>query len=61
MLKGYRTVLFNGGIAFMTVVLQWLAGYDWVSVVGPEAAIVVVGMVNVFLRFVTDTSVFKSK
>lgn len=58
-LKGWKTVLFNAGLAAGTVLLQWLADYNWVEVVGPELAVVVVGMVNVFLRFVTNTPIFQ--
>ena len=35
MLTGWKTLIFNGAIVMMTALLQWMAGIDWVAIVGP--------------------------
>lgn len=57
MLKGWRTILFNVGVAAGTVALKSLAGIDWVSVVGPVWSPLVLAGANIALRYVTTTPV----
>lgn len=60
MLIGWRTLMFNGGVVVLTALLQWMAGIDWVAMVGPEWAVIAVAAVNFVLRFVTSTTWGKS-
>lgn len=55
MLTGWKTIMFNGAIVMLTALLQWMAGIDWVAVVGPEWAVTAVAVVNIVLRFMTST------
>ena len=57
MLTGWKTLLFNGGVIVGTALLQWAAGIDWLSLVGPEWSMVIVAGVNFALRFFTTTPV----
>ena len=61
MLKGWKTILFNGGIVVATAMLNFLAGVDWVSQVGDQWAVVIIAAVNIVLRLVTNTAVFQAK
>ncbi len=61
MLKGWKTILFNGGLVVATALLQFLAGVDWIEAVGDQWAMVAVAVVNIALRFVTNTPVFKDE
>ncbi|MEM8575513.1 MAG: hypothetical protein AAGF48_12860 [Pseudomonadota bacterium] len=60
-MKGWKTILFNAGIAAMTVILQGVADIDWVTVVGPEWAVLAVALANMALRAVTDSPIFKAR
>lgn len=60
MMTGWKTLIFNGIIVMMTALLQWMAGIDWVAVVGPEWAVTAVAVVNIVLRFLTSTPWGKS-
>ena len=57
MLTGWKTLLLNGGIVAMTAVLQWAVGVDWVAMVGPEWAVILVAGLNFVNRFFTKTPV----
>lgn len=59
MVTGWKTLLFNGGVVALTALLQWMAGIDWVAMVGPEWAVIVVAGVNFVLRFFTTTPAMK--
>lgn len=59
MFKGWKTILFNGGLVVILPLLQYLAGVNWVEEVGPTYALVIVAVINVILRVVTDTPVFR--
>lgn len=52
-LKGWRTVLFNVGVAVGTAAAQGFAGFDWVSAVGPVWAPIILTGANVLLRVIT--------
>lgn len=60
MLTGWKTLVFNGGVVALTALLQWAAGIDWVAMVGPEWAVIVVAAINFALRFKTSTPWGKS-
>lgn len=59
-LKGWKTVGFGLLVAIVPTALTYAAGLDWTKLVGPNAAAIVVGLVTVALRAVTDTPVGKS-
>lgn len=59
MLKGWKTLAFNVGIAVVGV----LQATNWVDLLGSEKAgiaVTVIGIVGAILRFVTDTPATKS-
>lgn len=58
-MKGWKTFLFNAGITAVPAALAWLASYDWTQHVSPTVALVIVGGVNLALRAVTSTPIFK--
>lgn len=59
-MKGYRTVLVNLGIAVGTAASSALLNFDWVHQVGPTAAMVIVSLINIGLRAVTNTGIGKA-
>jgi hypothetical protein len=59
MLKGWKTLAFNVGLAVFGV----LQAADWVDLLGSEKAgiaVTVIGVVGAILRFMTDTPAMKS-
>lgn len=56
-MKGWRTIAFNGAIAAGAALLPYAAGVDWTQVVSPTWAGIIVGGVNIALRYVTNTPV----
>ncbi|MEP0518582.1 MAG: hypothetical protein ABJO09_00910 [Hyphomicrobiales bacterium] len=64
-MKGFRTLIVNSAIAALPVLgetLAFLDVFDWKSILPPEYAgwfILVVGVVNIWLRFITSTPVGK--
>jgi hypothetical protein len=59
MLKGWKTLAFNVGVAVVGV----LQATNWVDLLGSEKAgiaVTVIGIVGAILRFVTDTPATKS-
>jgi hypothetical protein len=59
MLKGWRTLAFNAGLAVFGV----LQAANWVDLLGSTKAgiaVTVIGVVGAVLRYVTDTPVMKS-
>jgi hypothetical protein len=62
-MKGFRTLIVNGFVAALPVVgeiLTFLDVFDWRSVLPPETAgwfILFIGLLNICLRFVTNTRV----
>ena len=57
MMKGWRTVAINAGIAAATGALQYLAGVNWVEHVGEFWAITIVTAINGYLRYITTTPI----
>ena len=58
--KGWKTLAWNAGVAGVLGILTWATGINWVDHVDPTVAMFVVAAVNVALRVVTDTAIFKS-
>lgn len=62
-MKGFRTLIVNGVVAVLPLageLLAFLDVFDWRSVLPPESAgwfILVVGLLNIGLRFITTTPV----
>jgi hypothetical protein len=59
MLKGWKTLAFNIGVAVFGV----LQATNWVDLLGSEKAgiaVTVIGVVGAILRFFTDTPAMKS-
>ena len=56
-MKGFRTIIVNAGIGAGTAALQYLVGFDWVSAVGEAPAMLIVAILNIALRWVTNTPV----
>lgn len=63
-MKGYKTFIVNGAVALLPLVDMVANNGTLVSaILGPNAAVAlsVVGLVNMVLRWVTSTPVFKSE
>ncbi len=56
-MKGFKTLLFNGGLIAAASVLHYIVGTDLTSVIGPTGSLIVVGAANIILRFLTTTPV----
>ena len=54
-MKGYRTYLIGFLLAVGPPGLTYLAGLDWTKLIGPNAAMIVSGIIMVALRSVTTT------
>ena len=55
MLKGYSTIIVGLGLAIAPSAITYLSGVDWNSVVGPQGAFFISGILMTALRFVTNT------
>ena len=55
--KGWRTIAINVAIAGGTAALTYLAGVNWVDMVGPTWSVIIITGINLGMRFVTDTKV----
>lgn len=60
-MKGYRTLLLNAGLAAGAALLTWAANVDWTQYVSPTVAVVVAGVVNIGMRFLTTSPVGKAE
>ena len=60
-MKGYRTLLWNGGTAVVLALLTWAAGVNWAEYVSPTVAMIIVTGVNAILRMFTNTQVGNSR
>lgn len=60
-MKGFRTIIVNAGIAAATAGLKYLLDINWVEVVGPVLSVAIIAGINMGLRFLTDTPVFKAE
>ncbi|MEH6725755.1 MAG: hypothetical protein V7703_06300 [Hyphomicrobiales bacterium] len=62
-MKGFRTLIVNAAIVAVPVMIETLAfldAFDWRSVLPPENAgwlVMVIGLLNIWLRFMTTTPV----
>ena len=54
-MKGYRTYLIGFLLAVGPPGLTYLAGLDWTKIVGPNAAMIVAGLITIALRSITTT------
>lgn len=59
-LKGWRTLGLNAGVIAVVAALNYLLGIDWTQYVDPSLAIVIVGLLNGGLRFITTTPIGQS-
>ena len=59
-MKGYKTLLFNAGLAVVVALLTWGTSVDWSTVVSPTFALIIVAGANAALRLVTNTAVGQS-
>ena len=60
-MKGYKTLLINGLLAAGVAGLQYVAGVNWTDYVSPTNAILATTIINVILRAVTSTPMFKKE
>lgn len=63
-MKGYKTVLVNGAVAVLPLVDMALNNGQLIGgLLGPSGvtALSVLGLINVVLRWVTDTPIFKEE
>ena len=64
-MKGFRTLILNALIVLVPVLgetLSFLDVFDWKSVLPPQYAgfaILIIGLLNIWLRFITTTPVGK--
>lgn len=56
-MKGFRTLAFNASIVIVGALLPWAAGLDWTQYVDAKTAALIVGGLNIALRFWTTTPV----
>ena len=56
-MKGFRTLIVNALIVIIGALLPWAAGVDWTQYVSPQIAALIVGGINIALRFWTSTPV----
>lgn len=56
-MKGFRTLVVNALVVIIGALLPWAAGVDWTQYVSPQIAALIVGGVNIALRFWTSTPV----
>ncbi len=54
-MKGYRTILVGLGLAIAPSALQYLGAVDWNAALGATGAFIVSGLIQVGMRFLTNT------
>ena len=54
-LKGYRTYIVGLLMVVAPPALTYLVGLDWTKLVGPNAAVIVAGLLTIGLRSITTT------
>jgi hypothetical protein len=57
--KGWKTLAVNVGLASGVAGLTYLAGVDWTQYVSPNVALIGAAAVNVLLRVITTSPIFK--
>lgn len=58
-MKGWKTLAVNVGVASATAGLTYLAGVDLTQYVSPNVALIGMAGVNVLLRILTTSPIFK--
>ena len=58
-MKGYRTIIIGLIMVIGPPALTYLAGVDWVSLIGPTGALLVSGVVMIAMRYFTTTRLGK--
>ena len=61
LMKGFKTIAFNGFVIVIAALLHYVAGIDWTQYVSPTVGTIILAGVNFALRFVTDTPVMQSQ
>lgn len=56
-MKGWKTLVFNGAVIIVPVLLQYLASVNWADYVSPTIALYIVTVVNMMLRAITTTPI----
>ncbi len=60
MMKGYRTIAIGLAMAVIPPALTYLGGVDWTTAVGPNAAMVISGVLTIAMRLITSTPAGKA-
>jgi hypothetical protein len=55
--SGWKTIIWNGLLVIVPVILNYLAGVNWADYLNPTWSIVIVGAIGMVLRFFTTTPV----
>lgn len=58
-MKGYRTIIIGLIMVIGPPALTYLAGVDWVSLIGPDGAFLVSGVVMIAMRYFTTAPLGK--
>lgn len=61
-MKGYKTIAVNGAAALIPLIDFTINNGEWLGLLlGPQGAVALsaLGLINVVLRWITDTPVFK--
>ena len=59
-MKGFRTLAAGLAVAVLPTSLTYLGNVDWTQMVGPNAALLISGLLTIGLRVITTTSVGRS-
>lgn len=58
-MSGFKTVIWNAILVVIGALLPYLAGVQWTDYVSPTIATLIVAAINVILRVMTDSPIFK--
>lgn len=61
MLTGFKTIILNALIAGSVPITEALLSANWVELVGPTAAMVIVAALNLGARMLTKTAIMQSE
>jgi hypothetical protein len=56
-MKGWRTLVTNAIFIGLTSILTFLLDVDWTQYVDPTVAILIIGLINLFLRTISNTAI----
>ena len=59
-MKGYKTMLIGLLMAIIPAVTQYAGAIDWNAIIPAPWGLMVGGAIMMFLRYFTDTAVFKA-